>query len=166
MKHMLAVLVENKPAVLTRVAGLFSRRGFNIENIAVGETVEPGISRMTITVEGDDAVVEQVMKQLNKLINVIKVSNLTYEPAVTRELMLVKVKADSSTRIDIQQIVETFRGKIVDVSLDSMIVEVTGNDEKLEAMKLLLQHYGICEIVRTGKVALTRGLKTNYRSKF
>lgn len=159
MKHILAVLVENKSGVLTRVAGLFSRRGFNIENITVGETISPGISRMTITVEGDESVVEQVMKQLNKLINVLKVSNLTHEPAVMRELMLIKVRAEAQTRSDIQQIVETFRGKVVDVSLESMIIEVTGNDEKLEAIKLLLQHYGIREIVRTGKVALLRGSK-------
>lgn len=159
MKHILAVLVEDKAGVLTRVAGLFSRRGFNIDNIAVGKTIDPGISRMTITVEGDETVVEQVMKQLNKLINVLKVSNLSHEPAVLRELMLIKVRADAQTRGDIQHIVETFRGKVVDVSLDSMIVEVTGNEEKLEAIKLLLQHFGIREIVRTGKVALLRGSK-------
>jgi len=159
MKQVLAVLVENKPGVLTRVAGLFSRRGFNIDNITVGETVTPGISRMTITVEGDEMVVEQVMKQLNKLINVLKVSNLSLEPAVMRELMLIKVRAEPQTRGDIQQIVETFRGKVVDVSLDSMIVEVTGNEDKLEAIKLLLQSYGIREIVRTGKLALLRGSK-------
>ncbi len=160
MRYILAVLVENKPGVLTRVAGLFSRRGFNIDNIAVGETAEPGISRMTIAVRGDEAVLEQVEKQLNKLINVIKVSNLSHEPAVVRELVLIKVKADPRTRTDVQQIVETFRGKIVDVSLDSMIVEVTGNKEKLDAIKLLLQHYGIQELVRTGKIALLRGFKT------
>lgn len=159
MRHILAVLVENKPGVLTRVAGLFSRRGFNIDNIAVGETAEPGISRMTITVQGDETVLEQVEKQLNKLINVIKVSNLSHEPAVVRELLLIKVKADPRTRTDVQQIVETFRGKIVDVSLDSMIVEVTGNKEKLDAIELLLQQYGIQELARTGKIALLRGFK-------
>lgn len=159
MKHILAVLVEDKAGVLTRVAGLFSRRGFNIQNIAVGETVDPGISRMTITVEGDEMLVEQVAKQLNKLVNVIKVSNLSREPVVVRELMLIKIQTEAQTRSDIQQIVETFRGKVVDVSLESMIIEVTGNDEKLEAIKLLLQHYGIREIVRTGKVALLRGAK-------
>ncbi len=159
MKHVLAILVENKAGVLTRVAGLFSRRGFNIENITVGETVEQGISRMTITVDGDEAIVEQVMKQLNKLINVLKVSNLSLEPAVMRELMLIKVRAEAQTRSDIQQIVETFRGKVVDVSLDSMVIEVTGTDEKLEAIKLLLQHFGIREIVRTGRVAMFRGSK-------
>jgi len=157
VKHVLAVLVEDKPGVLTRVAGLFSRRGFNIDNIAVGETVTPGISRMTITVEGTETLVEQVIKQLHKLVNVIKVSNLSEEPSVMRELMLLKVNAEVGSRSDIQQIVETFRGKVVDVSPDSMIIEVTGNEEKMEAIKLLLQHFGIKEIVRTGKISLLRG---------
>ena len=124
-----------------------------------GETVDPGISRMTITVSGDDTTIEQMVKQLNKLINVLKVSDLSREPTVVRELMLIKVHAEANTRSDIQQIVETFRAKVVDVSLESMIIEVTGNDEKLEAIKLLLQHYGILEIARTGKVALSRGSK-------
>lgn len=164
MKHILAVIVENKPGALTRVSGLFSRRGFNIENIAVGETMTPGISRMTITVDGSEILIEQVMKQLHKLINVIKVSNLSSEPSVMRELMLIKVIAETGSRSDIQQIVETFRGKVVDVSPDSMIIEVTGNDDKLEAIKLLLQHFGIKEIVRTGKVALLRGSKVTRES--
>ncbi len=159
MKHVLAVLVENKPGALTRVSGLFSRRGFNIENIAVGETLTPGISRMTITVEGSETLIEQVMKQLHKLINVIRVSNLSAEPSVMRELMLIKVRAEVGNRSDIQQIVETFRGKVVDVSPNSMVIEVTGNEEKMEAIKLLLEHFGILEIVRTGKVALLRGAK-------
>jgi acetolactate synthase I/III small subunit len=159
MKHVLAVIVENKAGALTRVSGLFSRRGFNIENITVGETVTPGISRMTITVEGSEMLIEQVTKQLHKLINVIKVSNLSHEPSVMRELMLIKVKAETGNRSDIQQIVETFRGKVVDVSPDSMIIELTGNDDKLEAIKMMLQHFGINEIVRTGKVALLRGSK-------
>ncbi len=159
MKHVLAVLVENKPGALTRVSGLFSRRGFNIENIAVGETLTPGISRMTITVEGSENLIEQVMKQLHKLINVIRVSNLSAEPSVMRELMLIKVRAEVGNRSDIQQIVETFRGKVVDVSPNSMVIEVTGNEEKMEAIKLLLEHFGILEIVRTGKVALLRGAK-------
>ncbi len=159
MKHVLAVLVENKPGALTRVSGLFSRRGFNIENIAVGETLTPGISRMTITVEGSENLIEQVMKQLHKLINVIRVSNLSAEPSVMRELMLIKVRAEVGSRSDIQQIVETFRGKVVDVSPNSMVIEITGNEEKMEAIKLLLEHFGILETVRTGKVALLRGSK-------
>jgi len=159
LKHVLAVLVEDKPGVLSRVAGLFSRRGFNIDNIAVGETITPGISRMTITVEGSETIVEQVAKQLHKLVNVLKVSNLSKEPSVSRELMLIKVKAEMGSRSDIQQIVETFRGKVVDVSPDSMVIEVTGNEEKMEAIKLLLQDFGIREIVRTGKIAVLRGSK-------
>lgn len=164
MKYVLAVIVENKPGALTRVSGLFSRRGFNIENIAVGETMTPGVSRMTITVDGSETVIEQVVKQLHKLINVIKVSNLTNEPSVMRELMLLKVTAEAGNRSDIQQIVETFRGKVVDVAPDSMIIEVTGNDDKLEAIKLLLQHFGIREIVRTGKIALLRGSRITIKS--
>ncbi|MGI6096908.1 MAG: acetolactate synthase small subunit [Dethiobacteria bacterium] len=160
MRNILAVLVENKPGVLTRVAGLFSRRGFNIENIAVGDTMEPGISRMTITVDADAETLEQIVKQLNKLVNVIKISNITNDPSVLRELMLVKVNADIGNRSDIQQIVETFRGKVVDVAPNSMIIEVTGNEEKLEAIKLLLKDFGIREIVRTGTIALVRGSKT------
>ena len=160
MRHILAVLVENKPGVLVRVSGLFSRRGFNIDNIAVGDTMETGISRMTITVETEPAKLEQIVKQLNKLVNVIKVSDITQDPSVQRELMLIKVNADPSNRSDIQQIVSTFRGKIVDVSLDSLIIEVTGSEEKLKAIKLLLQQFGIREVVRTGIVALIRGSKT------
>lgn len=160
MKHILAVLVENKPGVLVRVAGLFARRGFNIESLAVGKTKDPVISRMTIEVDGDDKELEQVVKQLNKLINVIRIANLTQEPSVNRELLMIKVKAEAKNRAEIQQIVETFRAKIVDVSLQTLIIEVTGNEEKLEAIQLLLSHYGILEIVRTGKVALIRGGKT------
>lgn len=160
MKHVLAVLVENKPGVLVRVAGLFARRGFNIESLAVGKTLDTGISRMTIEVEADEKTLEQVIKQLNKLINVIRISNLTTEPSVNRELVLIKVKASARNRAEIQQIVETFRAKIVDVSLDSLIIEITGNEEKLEAIALLLSHYGILEVVRTGKIALLRGSKT------
>lgn len=160
MKHILAVLVENKPGVLVRVAGLFARRGFNIESLAVGKTRDPAISRMTIEVDGDDKDLEQVVKQLNKLINVIRIANLTQEPSVNRELLMIKVKAEAKNRSEIQQIVETFRAKIVDVSLQTLIIEVTGNEEKLEAIQLLLSYYGILEIVRTGKVALIRGGKT------
>lgn len=160
MRHILAVLVENKPGVLVRVAGLFARRGFNIESLAVGKTVDPAISRMTIELEADEKTLEQVVKQLNKLVNVIKISNLTREPSVSRELVLLKVKAPAASRSEIQQIVETFRAKIVDVSLQSLIIEVTGNDEKLGAIQLLLSHYGILELVRTGKIALLRGAKT------
>ncbi|MCR3921955.1 MAG: acetolactate synthase small subunit [Firmicutes bacterium] len=160
MKYVLAVLVENKPGVLVRVAGLFARRSFNIESLAVGKTADPSLSRMTIEVEADKQTLEQVIKQLNKLINVLKISNLTLEPSVNRELVMIKVKASTTSRAEIQQVVETFRGKIVDVALNSLIIEVTGNEEKLEAIQLLLAHYGILEVVRTGKIALLRGSKT------
>lgn len=158
-RHILAVLVENKPGVLARVSGLFSRRGYNIENIAVGDTMEPGISRMTITVETDAETLEQITKQLNKLINVIKVSNITEDPSVFRELMMVKVSANVGNRRDVQHIIETFRGKTIDISPDSLIAEVTGNEDKLKAIKLLLGEFGIQEIVRTGTVGLVRGSK-------
>jgi len=159
MRHVLSVIVENRPGVLTRVAGLFSRRGFNIDSIAVGETEDKDLSRMTILVEGDEKIIEQVIKQLNKLIDVVKISNLTNESTVNRELVLIKVKAEPSMRAELQQLVETFRAKIVDVSLDSIIVEVTGDEEKIKAFELLLKHFGIQELVRTGKIAMMRGVK-------
>ncbi len=160
MRRILTILVEDRPGVLTRVSGLFSRRGYNIQNIAVGRTIEPGISRMTVSVEADPLTVEQVVKQLNKLVNVLKVSDLTEEASIGRELMLVKIKADPVKRSDIQQMVSTFRGKIIDVSPDSMIVEVTGDDEKLQAFTLMMQEFGIKEIVSTGQISLLRGSKT------
>ncbi len=141
------------------MAGLFSRRGFNIDSIAVGETEDPELSRMTILVEGDENIIEQVIKQLNKLIDVVKISNLTNESTVSRELLLIKVKAEPSTRAELQQMVETFRAKIVDVSLDSITVEVTGDEEKLKAFELLLRYFGIQELVRTGRITLMRGVK-------
>lgn len=160
MRYVLAVLVEDKPGVLVRVAGLFARRGYNIESLAVGKTVEPMVSRMTIEVEADEKILEQIIKQLYKLVNVLKVSNLTEEPSVDRELVLIKVGADVSNRAEIQQIVETFRAKIVDVALNSIVVEVTGNQEKLEAIIMLLSQYTILEVVRTGKIAILRGSKS------
>ncbi len=159
MKCTLAVLVENKPGVLTRVAGLFSRRGFNIESLAVGVTENPDTSRMTIVVSGDDHVLEQVMKQLNKLIDVIRVSDLPTEEAVNRELALIKVGVDSTTRAEVMQIVDVFRAKIVDVGIKSVVVEVTGDESKINAMEQLLRQFGIKEMVRTGKIAMNRGAK-------
>jgi acetolactate synthase-1/3 small subunit len=159
MKRTLAVLVENKPGVLTRVAGLFSRRGFNIESLAVGVTENPDTSRMTIVVSGDDHVLEQVMKQLNKLIDVIRVSDLPAEESVNRELALIKVGVDSSTRAEVMQIVDVFRAKIVDVGIKSVVVEVTGDESKINAMEQLLRQFGIKEMVRTGKIAMNRGAK-------
>ena len=159
MKHTLAILVENKPGVLTRVAGLFSRRGFNIESLAVGVTENQDISRMTIVVTGDDKVLEQVEKQLNKLIDVIRVSDIPSEDSVNRELALIKVGVDSDTRPEVMQIVDIFRAKIVDVGIKSVIIEVTGDESKINAIEQLLRQYGIREMVRTGKIAMNRGAK-------
>ena len=159
MRHTLSVLVQNKPGVLARTAGLFSRRGYNIESLTVGVTENENISRMTIVVAGDDTVVEQVTKQLNKLIEVIKVSDLTKESYVNRELVLIKVTADSSNRAEIMQIVNIFRARIVDVAPKSLIIEVTGDEGKLDALVGMLKQFGIKEIVRTGTLALGRGPK-------
>jgi acetolactate synthase I/III small subunit len=159
MRHTLSVLVQNKPGVLARTAGLFSRRGYNIESLTVGVTENENVSRMTIVVAGDDTVVEQVTKQLNKLIEVIKVSDLTKESYVDRELVLVKVSADSSTRGEIMQLVDVFRARIVDVATKSLIIEVTGDAGKITALVDTLTQFGIKEIVRTGTLALGRGPK-------
>jgi len=159
MKHTVAVLVENRPGVLARVSGLFSRRGFNIESLAVGVTENADTSRMTIVVSGDDKVLEQVMKQLNKLIDVIRVSDIPPEDSVNRELALIKVGVDSTTRAEVMQIVDIFRAKIVDVGVKSLIVEVTGDESKINAIEQLLRQFGVKEMVRTGKVAMNRGAK-------
>ena len=158
-KHVLSVLVENYAGVLSRVAGLFSRRSFNIDSLAVGVTENPEVSRITIVVEGDDYAVEQVTKQLNKLINVITVKKLESSDSVQRELALIKVNADASTRAEIMQIVEIFRAKIVDVSANTLTVEVSGDEEKVKALEDMLKQFGIKEIVRTGLIALERGEK-------
>ena len=159
MKHTLAILVENKPGVLTRVAGLFSRRGFNIESLAVGVTENLDTSRITIVVSGDDNILEQVEKQLNKLIDVIRVSDIPAEDSVSRELALIKVGVDSTTRAEVMQIVDIFRAKIVDVGIKSLVVEVTGDESKIDAIEQLLRQFGIKEMARTGKIAMNRGAK-------
>ena len=159
MKHTLSVLVENKPGVLARIAGLFSRRGFNIDSLAVGPTEEPSISRMTIVVNVEDRPLEQVVKQLNKLINVIKIVELEKDASVERELLLVKVKASSETRAQIVEIADIFRSKIVDVSPHALTIEATGSPDKLRALTDLLHQYGVKELVRTGLVGLARGDK-------
>ena len=160
MRHTLAVLVENKSGVLTRVAGLFSRRGYNIDSLAVGVTEDSTISRMTIVVRGDDHVLEQVTKQLNKLIDVIRVTDLGADESVERELALIKVVADASNRSEIIQIVDIFRARIIDVAAKSIIIEVTGDEDKIMGIEKLLRPFGIKEMVRTGKVAMTRGIKS------
>lgn len=159
MKHTLVVLVENKPGVLARVAGLFSRRGFNIDSLSVDVTSNPNISQMTITVTGDDSTLEQVTKQLNKLVNVIKIIDLTGKEAVARELALIKVKATPDTRSEIMRIVDTFRGRIIDIAPKSVIVEVTGDEKKIDAITQLLTEFGIKETVRTGMTAMIRGVQ-------
>jgi len=156
-KHTLVALVEDKPGVLNRVASLFRRRGFNIESIAVGHSEQLGLSRMTVVVDGDFAQVEQVRKQLDKLINVVRVSDITEENIVARELALIKVKATAATRSEIIQIVDIFRANIVDVASDSLTVEVTGDEDKVKSLLELLRSFGVKEISRTGRIALTRG---------
>ena len=156
MKHTISVLVENHFGVLTRVAGLFSARGFNIDSLAVGETHDPSVSRMTIVVQGDDRIVEQIVKQLDKLIDVIKVDDLSDDDVIDRELVLVKVNADANGRNDIMQIVNTFRAKVVDVNPQTITIEVTGGESKIDAMLELLGPFGIRETARTGLIALAR----------
>jgi acetolactate synthase I/III small subunit len=156
-KHTLVAMVENKPGVLNRVASLFRRRGFNIESITVGISETPEVSRMTIVVDGSNTSVEQVRKQLDKLIETVKVTDITSERIVARELALIKVKATSVTRSEIIQIVDIFRANIVDVAADSLTVEVTGDEEKLDSLLNLLHGFGIKEVCRTGRIAMTRG---------
>ncbi len=159
MKHTLSVLVENKPGVLARVAGLFARRGFNINSLAVGITEDPDISRMTITVDAEEHPIEQVTKQLHKLINVIKITDLDPDRTVARELALVKVKSDAKTRAEVMQLAEIFRASILDVSKKTLTIEITGTYEKIDALEQLLQPHGVVEIVRTGRIAIERGEK-------
>lgn len=158
-RYVLSVLVENHSGVLSRVSGLFSRRGYNIDSLTVGVTEDPNISRMTIVVKGDKYIVEQIKKQLNKLIDVIKVIELKPESSVYRELILIKVSATTKQRAEIIEIVNVFRGRIVDVVNDSLIIELTGDESKIEALINMLEPYGIKEIIRTGLTALERGNK-------
>jgi acetolactate synthase I/III small subunit len=156
-KHTLSVLVEDKPGVLARVAGLFSRRGFNIESLAVGPTEQDDVSRMTIVVSVDELPLEQVTKQLNKLVNVLKIVELEQSTAVQRELLLVKVRADATVRSQVLETVQMFRAKVVDVSPEALTVEATGTADKLDALRRMLEPYGIREMVQSGMVAIGRG---------
>jgi acetolactate synthase-1/3 small subunit len=156
-KHALVALVTDKPGVLNRIASLFRRRGFNIESIAVGHSEVPRISRVTIVVDGSTTQVEQVRKQLEKVIDVIKVTDVTGEGTITRELALIKVKTNMANRSEIMQIVDIFRANIVDVASDSVTIEVTGDGEKVDSLYKLLRGFGIREIARTGSIAMTRG---------
>ena len=162
-KHTIAVLVENRFGVLSRVVGLFSARGYNIESLSVGETLDPAVSRMTLVVRGDVFVIEQVMKQLHKLIDVIKVIDLSEETHVEREMLLIRVNAEPSARAEILRIADIFRAKVIDVTAASYTLEVTGEESKIEAMLELLRAFGIQEVVRTGKVAIARSPKARLR---
>ncbi|MBM4044704.1 MAG: acetolactate synthase small subunit [Planctomycetes bacterium] len=158
-RHVISALVENKPGVLAHIATLFSGRGFNIDSLAVGETEDPTLSRMTIVVKGDDAIIEQVRKQLEKIITVIKVTDFMHQDIVERDLMLVRVNAAPGKRGEIIEIADIFRAKIVDVGVKDIIVELAGTEEKLQALLSLLRPYGIKEVARTGLIAMTRGQK-------
>jgi acetolactate synthase-1/3 small subunit len=160
MSHTLSVLVENKPGVLTRVAGLFARRGFNIDSLVVAETEDPAVSRMTISVEETDRSVEQITKQLHKLINVLKITSLDAASSVERELLLIKVKADARSRPEIMQMVEISGARIADLSAEVLLVEMTGTRERVSAFMALLQPFGVVELMRTGRVAMGRGSRT------
>ena len=155
--YTITALVEDRPGVLARIAGMFSRRGFNISNLAVGHSEVPHLSRMTFVVEGDEWVVEQVTKQLYKLIDVVRVNDLSAESIVVRELALIKVKSTPETRPEIMQLVDIFRADIVDVATDALIIEVTGDEDKVDALLELLKPFTVKETMRTGRVAMTRG---------
>ena len=159
-RHILSILVENKPGVLARIAGLFSRRGFNIETLAVGPTDDPTISRITLTVDGALHPIDQVTKQLHKQVNVLKIRDLEPGETVARELALFKVAADGDTRAQVMQFAEIFRGQIIDVSKRSLTIEITGTDDKIEAFERMIRPFGLIELVRTGEIAVSRGRST------
>ena len=161
MKHTISVLVEDEAGVLTRIAGLFARRGFNIESLAVGSAEQLGVSRITMVVPGDDQVIEQLIKQLYKLISVLKVQDITQQPSVERELMLIKVNANASNRAEVIEITQIFRARIVDLSEEAVTIEVVGDPGKIVAIIQMLNKFGIREIARTGKIALARESKVN-----
>ena len=156
-KHVLSILVENKPGVLTRIAGLFARRGFNIDTLAVGPTDDENISRITLTLDGAVHPIDQVTKQLHKLVNVLKIRDLEPEETLARELALFKIAADGSARTEVMQLCEIFRAKIVDVSRRSVVIEVTGTQDKVEAFERLVRPFGLIEMARTGEIAIARG---------
>ena len=157
MRHVLSALVQNQPGVLAHVSGMLASRGFNIDSLAVGETEVPNLSRMTFVVHGDDAVLEQVRKQLDKIVNVVKVQDISSEDFVERDLMLIKVKAEAAKRLEIAHLVEMFRGRVVDISAENIMVEISGQEQKIEAFIDLMRPYGILELARTGRIALVRG---------
>lgn len=159
MRHVLSILVENEPGVLSRVAGLFSGRGFNIESLNVGPTLEPGVSHITICTVGNEQIIEQIIKQLHKLITVIKVVDLTHQQAVEREIVLMKVAADDAKRAEVLRIADIFRCKVVDVSPTELTLELTGDRNKIKAVVALLQRFGVKDFVRAGTVAMRRSMQ-------
>ena len=165
MRHVISVLVDNEPGVLSRISGLFSGRAFNIESLNVAETLDPTISRMTLVTSGNEQIIEQIIKQLNKLVNVIKVFDLTGSDYVDREMALIRVNAEGTSRAEVLRILEIFRGRVVDVSPKSYTFEITGDEKKIQAVVELLAPFGIIEIVRTGKVAIARGKKDSSSAK-
>jgi acetolactate synthase-1/3 small subunit len=165
MRHVISVLVENEPGVLSRISGLFSGRAFNIESLNVAETLDPTISRMTLVTSGNEQIIEQIIKQLNKLVDVIKVFDLTGSDYVEREMALIRVNAENSSRAEVLRILEIFRGRVVDVSPKSYTFEITGDEKKIQAVVELLAPFGIIEIVRTGKVAIARAKKDSSPAK-
>ncbi|MFM7151640.1 MAG: acetolactate synthase small subunit [Gemmataceae bacterium] len=159
MRHVLSALVQNQPGVLAHISGMMASRGFNIDSLAVGETEDPNLSRMTFVVKGDDAVLEQVRKQLDKIITVVKVQDISSEDYVERDLMLITVTAPPPRRVDISLLVEMFRGRIVDIGLESMMIEMSGREDKIDAFIDLMRPYGIVELARSGRIALVRGYR-------
>lgn len=157
MRHVLSALVQNQPGVLAHVSGMLASRGFNIDSLAVGETEDPQLSRMTFVVHGDDAVLEQVRKQLEKIVTTVRVEDISSENFVERDLMLIKVDAAPDKRVQIALLVEMFRGRVVDISPDNMLIEISGQESKVEAFIELMRPYGILELARTGRIALVRG---------
>jgi acetolactate synthase-1/3 small subunit len=158
MRHVLSALVQNQPGVLAQISGMLASRGFNIDSLAVGETEEPNLSRMTFVVRGDDAVLEQVSKQLDKVVTVVKVHDISSEDFVERDLMLIKVHATPQQRMEIVLLVEMFRARVVDVSPNDLMIEISGQEKKIEAFIDLMRPYGIMELARTGRIALVRGM--------
>ena len=157
MRHVLSALVQNQPGVLAHVSGMLASRGFNIDSLAVGETEDPQLSRMTFVVHGDDAVLDQVRKQLDKIVSIVRVDDISSENYVERDLMLIKVQAPSEKRVEIALLVEMFRARVVDISPDNMMIELSGAEAKIEAFIDLMRPFGILELARTGRIALVRG---------
>jgi acetolactate synthase I/III small subunit len=160
MRHVISALVQNVPGVLAHISGMLASRGYNIDSLAVGETEEPHLSRMTFVIMGDDSVLEQVRKQLSKIVTVVRVDDISSQNFVERDLMLIKVKAtDGASRNEVHQLAEVFRGRVVDVAAEAVIVEISGQERKVEAFIDLMRPFGICELVRTGRIAMVRGSK-------